>query len=364
MGIGFFVPEETKARPLSLEELGHITGKSFIYAPKGRYALCQLIQMLCAPDAAVLMPAYFCTSTVIEIKKLGRPIVWYDVEMEDLNPSVHSIQQKLACVPKQSVVVVPSYYGNAADLFAIEQLCRDKGACMIDDAAQSFGATLGSRMVGTFGDAGMFAFSPGKATAGHMGALYWSNALVPNVCLTKHPLLHRAQYYNFKWNRVDAYCPKPIALRKAIGLAATLLSKVCYCNDRIEKFEEPLLGGYLWDNLERRSQRNEIRDRFIKEFKDETSFKILQNQRGNAHPCKIVLLFAREEDCAKMKDHLNKRAVSWFGGYYCEKEVATQLPNTERILNCVIELPLECNSQRMQELSSILHEYCAGSGRT
>ena len=106
MGIGFFVPEETAARPLSLEKLEYMTGKNFVYAPKGRYALCQLIQTLCAPDAAVLMPAYFCTSTVIEIKKLGRPVVWYDVEMEDLNPSVQSIQQKLACVPKQSVVVV------------------------------------------------------------------------------------------------------------------------------------------------------------------------------------------------------------------------------------------------------------------
>ena len=74
-----------------------------------------------------------------------------------------------------SAVLVVSMYGNPADYHRIERICKQNKWFMIDDAAQSMGAELDGKPVGTFGNAGFYSFSPGKPTAGPMGAFYWSS---------------------------------------------------------------------------------------------------------------------------------------------------------------------------------------------
>lgn len=64
-------------------------------------------------------------------------------------------------------VLAVHLYGQAAAMPAISAFCRQHGLKLLEDCAQSHGASLNGRQCGTFGDAAGFSFYPGK----NLGAL-------------------------------------------------------------------------------------------------------------------------------------------------------------------------------------------------
>jgi UDP-N-acetylbacillosamine transaminase len=64
-----------------------------------------------------------------------------------------------------------------ADMDAIMQICHDEGIYVIEDAAESLGASLHGRQSGTFGDMGVFSFNGNKIlTTSGGGMLISDNA--------------------------------------------------------------------------------------------------------------------------------------------------------------------------------------------
>jgi dTDP-4-amino-4,6-dideoxygalactose transaminase len=64
-------------------------------------------------------------------------------------------------------IIVVNLYGWAAyELVEIADFCRSHNLALIEDCAQSFGAKLDGRLVGTFGDAATFSFYPTKPLGG------------------------------------------------------------------------------------------------------------------------------------------------------------------------------------------------------
>jgi len=53
-------------------------------------------------------------------------------------------------------------FGQPADLPAIKAICEKHGLKLIEDCAQSFGATVNNQQTGSFGDAAGFSFFPSK----------------------------------------------------------------------------------------------------------------------------------------------------------------------------------------------------------
>lgn len=359
MEIKFFVPEKTGKVALNIKELNTITGKEYQYASRGRYAIGQILKTFCNAGDVVMVPAYFCP-TILDVKKiLEVNFCYYDLDLEDINPSLESIKHILACTnEKIRAIIVPSFYGNPANLVEIERLCADKEIVMIDDAAQSFGARLEQRYVGTYGTAGLLAFSPGKATSGHMGSLFWSSKKV-KYKVKRHFLYHKICYANYIKNRVCVYEGHAGFLYKLIGILFAYMD--CYTNienDAMEKFEEELLGGFLWDNINLIDKRQEIFNAFVDRLGNKRDFRIIQGVRGTSHPCKIVLHFEKEDVCEKYKEYLTKKKVAWFGGYKGLAGGDNTLRNTTKIINHVIELPVEINECHMNYIIETLNEFC------
>jgi dTDP-4-amino-4,6-dideoxygalactose transaminase len=63
---------------------------------------------------------------------------------------------------KTRAVIVPHLFGNPADIQAIVELAQSRNICVIDDAAQAFGASIGNQPVGSFGNCGVVSFGDEK----------------------------------------------------------------------------------------------------------------------------------------------------------------------------------------------------------
>jgi len=117
----------------------------------------------------VIVPAFLCASAVQPIISLGARPVAVDVDPEDLNISVESIQRHLT--ERTRAILVAHIYGNAALIQPIERLAAERGVKVLDDAAQSYGASLDGKPLGFWGDAGIIAFGPGKSTVSARGGI-------------------------------------------------------------------------------------------------------------------------------------------------------------------------------------------------
>ncbi|OGW88038.1 MAG: hypothetical protein A3A81_09085, partial [Omnitrophica bacterium RIFCSPLOWO2_01_FULL_45_10b] len=110
-------------------------------------------------------------STATVITRLGAKPVFVDIEPETfhLNPAL--IKKKLT---KKTRVIIPVHlYGNPCRIDEIVSLAKRAGVFVIEDCAQSCGATFKGKQTGSFGDFGAFSFYPTKTlgAAGDAGAI-------------------------------------------------------------------------------------------------------------------------------------------------------------------------------------------------
>lgn len=88
--------------------------------------------------------------------------VFIDCERESWNMSPKLLKKALEAFPEAKAVIVANLYGVPAALDVISDLCREHGVTLIEDAAESLGASYQGKMTGTYGDFGVFSFNGNK----------------------------------------------------------------------------------------------------------------------------------------------------------------------------------------------------------
>ncbi|WP_214694629.1 aminotransferase class I/II-fold pyridoxal phosphate-dependent enzyme [Exiguobacterium sp. s160] len=113
----------------------------------------------------------FCQSltfvaSVNPILYVGATPVFIDSEKETWNMSPEALRKALVqaatkgTLPK--AVIVVHLYGVVAKIGEIRQICQEFGVALIEDAAESLGATWQGQMTGTIGDIGFYSFNGNK----------------------------------------------------------------------------------------------------------------------------------------------------------------------------------------------------------
>ena len=229
---------------------------------------------------------------------------------------------------------------------------------MIDDAAQSFGAKLDDRYVGTFGDAGFFSFSPGKPTAGHMGSFFWSKEFI-EVKRSNHCLVHYFRWLDFYLNRYNAYDSRYGLFKRLINLTSRVLLKFTdIYSDNMCKFEDGVLGGILANNLNDSYYfRNKYHKEFVNIFEDSNQFQVVESLRGIVSYHKIVLLFTGKKKAKIFIDYMFKSNIAVLGGYQLLVDDLGDFPNVKRMKDRVVELPIEDNKEKMTYLFNKVKEF-------
>lgn len=355
-----FVPPAFSRAKLDLRDLERLFNKHLHYASNGRSALYQIIAANCG-WTRMLLPTYLCSSVLIPLRKAKVEPIFYDIDSRDLNGDLDSLEY-LAHKYSVRAALLPSMYGNPADLHRAEELCRSKGICLIDDAAQSFGARLLDRPVGTFGEAGFFSISPGKPLAGHMGAFYWSDQSAA-LEHTRHDLIHYIKWMDFRIRRLNAYSSrKLLVLNPLLEYGTLALTKfVDLSLDSMAPFEAPILGGLLRDSLSGCfAFRQKYFDDFAQRFSRSNYFSVVRSLRGTPSNHKIVLRCVSREIALKLRGFLGRRQIYSNGGYPLLSPGNPQLKNATQIDGCIVEIPIEDDARKMTYLFDVVQEFNDG----
>jgi dTDP-4-amino-4,6-dideoxygalactose transaminase len=105
---------------------------------------------------ASINPALYLGATPVFID--SEPLTW-NMSPEALSRALHDAKAR-ARLPK--AVIVVNLYGQSADYEPIVELCRQYGVPILEDAAESLGATYDGRHSGTIGRIGVFSFNGNK----------------------------------------------------------------------------------------------------------------------------------------------------------------------------------------------------------
>ncbi len=100
----------------------------------------------------------------------GEP-VFIDTEYDTWNMDPKALEKAFEIYPEVRVVVFVNLYGTPGKLDELISVCRNHGAVMIEDAAESLGASYKGRQTGTFGAFNAISFNGNKIITGSAGGM-------------------------------------------------------------------------------------------------------------------------------------------------------------------------------------------------
>lgn len=118
------------------------------------------------PGDAVFVPSFTFASTAEVVALLGATPVFVDIEEDSFNMDPASLEAAIREARRLGLslkAVIPvDLFGQPADYRRIQPLADEHKLLVLADAAQSFGATLDGKNVGTLGHATATSFFPAK----------------------------------------------------------------------------------------------------------------------------------------------------------------------------------------------------------
>jgi len=103
--------------------------------------------------------------------------VFIDTEYETWNMDPVALEKAFELYPDVKVVVIVHLYGTPCKMDEIKAVCDAHGATIIEDAAESFGASYKGRQTGLFGKYNCISFNGNKIITGSSGGMFLTDDL-------------------------------------------------------------------------------------------------------------------------------------------------------------------------------------------
>ena len=172
-------------------------------------------------------------ATVNPVVYEGAIPVFIDTEYDTWNMDPKALEKAFEIYPDVKVVAVAHLYGTPGKIDEIKKICDKHNAIIIEDAAESLGATYKGKQTGTFGKYNCISFNGNKIITGSSGGMLltddlealnkakkWSTQSRENASWYQHEEVG----YNYRMSNVIAgvvrgqipYLEEHIAQKKAI----------------------------------------------------------------------------------------------------------------------------------------------------
>ena len=110
-------------------------------------------------------------ATVNPVAYEGGEAVFIDTEYDTWNMDPAALEKAFAIYPEVKLVVVAHLYGTPGKIDEIKAVCDKHGALIVEDAAESFGATYKGVQTGNFGTESVISFNGNKIITGSSGGM-------------------------------------------------------------------------------------------------------------------------------------------------------------------------------------------------
>ena len=159
--------------------------------------------------------------------------VFIDAEYDTWNMDPVALEKAFEIYPEVKIVVIAHLYGTPGKIDEIKEICDRHGALIVEDAAESLGASYKGTQTGTFGDYNAISFNGNKIITGSSGGMFltddkdaankvrkWSTQSREDASWYQHEEMG----YNYRMSNVIAgvvrgqysYLEEHIAQKKAI----------------------------------------------------------------------------------------------------------------------------------------------------
>lgn len=186
-----------------------------------------------APGDKVFCSDMTFDATVNPVVYEGGVPVFIDTEYDTWNMDPEALEKAFELYPEVKVVVIAHLYGTPGKIAELKSICQRHGAVIIEDAAESLGASYKGIQTGTFGTYNAISFNGNKIITGSSGGMLltddkeaadkvrkWSTQARENAPWYQHEELG----YNYRMSNVIAgvvrgqfpYLEEHIAQKRAI----------------------------------------------------------------------------------------------------------------------------------------------------
>ena len=122
-------------------------------------------------DDEVICPIFTCTATNIPLLYIGAKIKFADINPDTLNISIESVKNLVT--KKTKAIVFVNYGGLPCELKELNKIAKKNKLILIQDAAQSLGATYQNKPITSYADYTIFSFQAIKhITSGDGGMCF------------------------------------------------------------------------------------------------------------------------------------------------------------------------------------------------
>ena len=220
-----------EAERLACEKIGC---KYAVALSAGTAALHMAVKLAGAkPGEKVFCSDMTFDATVNPVVYEGGEPIFIDTEYDTWNMDPVALEKAFELYPEVKTVVIAHLYGTPGKIDELREICSRHGAVIIEDAAESLGATYKGRQTGTFGTYNCISFNGNKIITGSSGGMLltddeeaaekvrkWSTQSRENAPWYQHEELG----YNYRMSNVIAgvvrgqfpYLEEHIAQKRAI----------------------------------------------------------------------------------------------------------------------------------------------------
>jgi perosamine synthetase len=123
----------------------------------------------------VIVPSFTFIATANVVALTGAKPVFADIEEQSYALNPEDVNKKIT---KKTKAIIPIHYGGGPckHIKALRELAEDHNLKLIEDAAESLGAKIHNKPVGSFGDAAVFSFCQNKVITAGEGGIVVTNS--------------------------------------------------------------------------------------------------------------------------------------------------------------------------------------------
>jgi perosamine synthetase len=162
------------------------------------------------PGEEILVSASTNIATALAAVHNNAVPVPVDSESETWNLNLDLIEELIS--PKTRAIIPVHLFGHPVEMGRLNEIAQKHNLIVIEDCAESHGATCNGKKTGSFGDMGCFSFYANKIiTTGEGGMVVTNNkvfyeklTLLRNLAFTKPRFRHEVAGYNFRMTGYQA----------------------------------------------------------------------------------------------------------------------------------------------------------------